>query len=138
MKTVSFVIPLFNEEESVELLLKKLDSISSGHFEIVEYVVVDDGSTDGSFKKLKQFVGKTKRPLKVIRFRKNLGKSAALTVGGRKATGDFVVTLDADLQDEPKEIPKLLGALEKGSDLVIGWRKDRQDPLKKTYFVKDI
>jgi len=131
--TVSIIIPLFNEKESLEHLVRQLEKIEVKKWAFTEYVFVDDGSTDDSFEVLKKLIGKTKRKLILIRFRKNLGKSAALSVGFSETQSDYLATLDADLQDEPHEIPLLLEKLDQGSDLVIGWRKNRQDPGTKKF-----
>ena len=125
--TVSIVIPFYNERESLGELVGQLERVRSDKSVISEYIFVDDGSRDGGFTILKNIRGKIKRRMVLIRFRKNMGKSAAMAVGFAHATGDYLVTLDADLQDEPSEIPKLLGTLEHGSDFVIGWRSDRRD-----------
>jgi glycosyltransferase involved in cell wall biosynthesis len=130
-KTVSIVVPTYNERESITELVAKFEKVDHPKWNILEYVFIDDGSTDGSFAALRALKGKTKRKLILIRFRKNLGKSAALAVGFSHMNGDYFVTLDGDLQDEPSEIPNLLQKLDEGSDFVIGWRKDRQDPYIK-------
>ncbi len=129
-KNVSIVIPLFNEEQSLQELYEKLRNVLTrlGRFEII---FVDDGSTDGSNRVLHELRRKDKR-IKIIRFRRNFGKSAALSVGFEHAEGDSVVTMDADLQDDPEEIPNLINELKKGHDLVSGWKKKRRDPLSKT------
>jgi glycosyltransferase involved in cell wall biosynthesis len=128
---VSIVIPLYNEEESLRELTQKLVSVLTGMRTSYEIIFVDDGSTDGSFQVLKELHGEN-RAIKVIRFRRNFGKSAALSVGFREARGKFVVTMDADLQDDPEEIPGLLQALDDRYDLISGWKKKRHDPLTKT------
>jgi len=128
---VSIVIPLYNEEESLRELTQKLVSVLTGMRTSYEIIFVDDGSTDGSFQVLKKLHGEN-RAIKVIRFRRNFGKSAALSVGFREARGKFVVTMDADLQDDPEEIPGLLQALDDRYDLISGWKKKRHDPLTKT------
>jgi glycosyltransferase involved in cell wall biosynthesis len=128
---VSIVIPLYNEEESLRELTQKLVSVLTGMRTPYEIIFVDDGSTDGSFQVLKELHGEN-RAIKVIRFRRNFGKSAALSVGFREARGKFVVTMDADLQDDPEEIPGLLQALDDRYDLISGWKKKRHDPLTKT------
>ena len=92
---------------------------------------VDDGSTDGSMRVLQDLRGRDRR-IKIIRFRRNFGKSAALSVGFANAAGDIIVTMDADLQDDPEEIPSLINEIKKGYDLVSGWKKKRRDPLSKT------
>jgi glycosyltransferase involved in cell wall biosynthesis len=129
--TVSIVIPLYNERESLSDLVSKLDQVNGPKWKIIEYIFVDDGSTDGSFATLRSLQGKTKRKLVLIRFRKNLGKSAAISVGFKHMHGEYFVNVDADLQDEPAEIPQLLQKLDEGNDFVIGWRKNRKDTLTK-------
>ena len=126
--TLSVVIPLYNEENSLAELhnriILSLQSLSSNY----ELIFVDDGSTDNSFSVLKNLHKKDDR-VKVIRFRKNFGKAAALSAGFKEATGKTIVTIDADLQDLPEEIPALIKKIEEGYDLVSGWKFKRQDPL---------
>lgn len=127
----SIVVPLFNEEESLEIFYKELSSEILKIRVDYEIIFVDDGSTDTSLEILKQ-IAKTDKQVKIYSFRKNNGKAEALTLGFRKAKGDYIVTLDADLQDKPKEIAKLIDkAKEEKWDLVCGWRKERKDPAKK-------
>jgi len=127
---VSVVIPLFNEEQSLRELYDQLRSVlgRAGRYEIL---FVDDGSTDGSARVIHE-LRRRDRHVKIIRFRRNFGKSAALAVGFHHARGNFVITMDADLQDDPNEIPNLLSELKKGYDLVSGWKKKRFDPITKT------
>lgn len=128
---VSVVIPLLNEEESLRELHEQLKSALtriSGNYELI---FVDDGSTDNSFRVLKELRQRNNR-VKAIRFRRNFGKSAALAVGFQKAQGEFVVTMDADLQDDPMEIQNLIRELKGGFDVVSGWKKKRRDPFTKT------
>lgn len=128
---VSVVIPLYNEEESLEELYKRLASVlSNGGYEF-ELIFIDDGSTDGSLGVLESLREKNKR-VKIISFMRNYGKSAALSEGFRVARGDYVITIDADLQDNPEEIPSLIEKLEEGYDLVSGWKVKRKDPITKT------
>ena len=128
---VSIVIPLFNEEGSLKELTESINATMRGSAKSFEIIFVDDGSTDGSFGVLKAL--HTKNPhIKVIRFRRNFGKSAALSVGFKEARGEFVITMDADLQDDPKEIPSLIAAMGDSYDLVSGWKQKRHDPLTKT------
>ena len=131
-KKVSIVVPLYNEEESLKPLyveLKKvLRAINIDH----EIIFADDGSTDKSLSIIKEFAKPDNR-VKYISFRKNYGKAAALQVAFKIATGDAVITMDADLQDEPSEIPNLLKKLDEGYDLVSGWKKKRFDPFIKKY-----
>ena len=127
---ISIVVPVFNEEESIghfyKELLVFLKTFKSEH----EIIFVDDGSTDGSFDELKN-IAKTNKKVRVFSFRKNQGKAEALTLAFEKAKGEYMVTLDADLQDNPSEIEKLLKKIKEGWDVVCGWRKDRKDPLSK-------
>ncbi len=128
---ISVVIPLLNEEDSLteltERVVEQLRKLTTEY----EIIYVDDGSTDSSFSLLKQL--KEKHPqIRIIRFRKNFGKSTALCEGFRKAQGKYVITMDADLQDDPAEIPNLIAKLNDGYDLVSGWKKKRHDPISKT------
>jgi glycosyltransferase involved in cell wall biosynthesis len=124
---LSVVVPLFNEAESLPHLYLALDAALALNGEGSELIFVDDGSTDGSFEVLKALRSKDER-VKVIQLRANQGKTAALAVGFREAQGEVIATLDADLQDDPKEIPRFLAKLEEGYDLVSGWKAQRQDP----------
>ena len=128
---VSVVVPLYTEEESLRELLDEIENVTKQMGKAYEVIFVDDGSSDGSFEVLKQLHSRHKQ-IKVIRFRRNFGKSAALSVGFREAAGEFVITMDADLQDDPKEIPTLIEAMGDSYDLVSGWKKRRHDPLSKT------
>lgn len=128
--TVSIVVPFYNEQESLAELVKKFERVKPGSWDIIEYIFVDDGSLDDGFTVLKSLRAKAKRSMVLMRFRKNMGKSTALSAGFSRARGEYIVTLDADLQDEPAEIPKLLTAL-RTYDVAIGWRKNRQDTFTK-------
>jgi glycosyltransferase involved in cell wall biosynthesis len=120
---ISIVVPVFNEEESLDSFYKVLsENISSS----TEIIFIDDGSRDKSLKILKELASKNKK-IRIFSFRKNQGKAEALTLGFQKAKGEKIVTLDADLQDRPEEIDKLIKKLDEGFDLVSGWRKDRKD-----------
>ena len=126
---ISIVIPVLNEEESIEKLYKKiLESLVS--YSSWEIIFVDDGSYDNSYNVIRNIVGTDKR-VKAIQLLKNFGKAAALSEGFKLVKGKYVVTIDADLQDDPKEIPNLVSKLETGYDLVSGWKIDRQDPWTK-------
>lgn len=128
---LSVVVPLYNEELSLRELydtLRRALNFTGGRHEIL---FVDDGSTDGSNRVLRDLRGRDSR-VKIIRFRRNYGKSAALSVGFQHAKGDYVVTMDADLQDDPNEIPRLISEMKKGYDLVSGWKRKRFDPITKT------
>ena len=128
---VSVVIPLLDEEESLGELYTQIVNAATALGKPFEMIFVDDGSTDGSFSILESLHAKDPR-VKVIRFRRNFGKSAALSVGFREAQGKFVVTMDADLQDDPAEIPSLIEMLGQGYDLISGWKQTRHDPITKT------
>ena len=128
---ISVVIPLYNEEGSLRELHRELRSTLGRMGVRYDYWFIDDGSTDGSFQVLKD-LRRTDPRVKIIRFRRNYGKSAALSTGFAHAQGDIVVTMDADLQDDPAEIPALKRKLDDGYDLVSGWKKSRKDPLSKT------
>ncbi len=129
-KKVSIVIPLLNEEESLRTLYneikKAMRGISSDH----EIVFVDDGSTDKSLNTIKE-LARADNKIYYISFKTNYGKSAALQVAFKQVTGDAVITMDADLQDDPSEIPNLLKKLADGYDMVSGWKKKRHDPFIK-------
>lgn len=126
---ISVVIPLLNEEHSLrELTSKIIEAISGKSFEII---FVDDGSTDSSWRIIKE-LGIEYDFIKGISFRRNHGKSDALQAGFDVATGRYIVTIDADLQDDPYEIPELIEMLNDGADLVSGWKKVRHDPISKT------
>lgn len=127
---ISIVIPLKDEEESLEELCGRLIKVLDGVGKSYELIFIDDGSTDGSFQILEKLHGQDTR-IKVVQFRANFGKATALQAGFDVACGDIVFTMDADLQDDPKEIPLFLAKLDEGYDLVSGWKKKRQDPLTK-------
>lgn len=127
---LSFVLPAKNEEDSIVSLYREIVGVVEKLGNPLEIIFVDDGSTDTSFEKMSQLHKKDKR-VKVVRFRGNFGKSAALQVGFDHAKGDVVFTMDADLQDNPKEIPDFLAKLDAGYDLVSGWKRERHDPVTK-------
>lgn len=129
---LSIVIPAYNEEESLQALLDELREVLQSLGHPYELICIDDGSTDGSFAILQRQYAADPKHVRVIRFRRNFGKTAALSVGFKRARGDVVVTMDADLQDDPHELPKLLSKLNEGYDLVTAWREHRQDPASKT------
>jgi glycosyltransferase involved in cell wall biosynthesis len=128
---ISIVVPLYNEEGSLRELFEKLEEVMRSLGDNYEYIFVDDGSTDGSMAILTELFDKSDH-VKVISFRRNYGKSAALNVAFKEARGDYVITMDADLQDDPAEIPALLESINQGNDLVSGWKRDRKDPWTKT------
>ncbi|MDO8657822.1 MAG: glycosyltransferase family 2 protein [Candidatus Levybacteria bacterium] len=127
---ISVVVPVFNEEESLEAFYKELIIVIPILDKNYEIILVDDGSGDKSLGILKSISSKNKN-VKIFSFRRNQGKSEALTYGFEKSSGEYVVTLDADLQDKPSEISKILDKAKKENfDLVCGWRKDRKDSVK--------
>jgi glycosyltransferase involved in cell wall biosynthesis len=128
---LSVVIPLLNEEGSLRELHQQLRQVLGRMNMRYEILFIDDGSTDRSFNVLRD-LKRSDRHIRVIRFRRNYGKSAALAVGFEKAQGSLVITMDADLQDDPAEIPALRRKLDEGYDLVSGWKRIRHDPLTKT------
>ena len=129
---ISIVVPLYNEEESLPELVQWIDKVCVEHKFSYEIVMIDDGSKDKSWEIVEDL--KTKFPtIKGIKFRRNYGKSAALNTGFKATEGDVVITMDADLQDSPEEIPELYRMIkEEGFDIVSGWKKKRYDPLSKT------
>jgi len=132
---LSVIIPVYNEEESLPELFGALEGVMKENGWDYEYIFVDDGSVDLSLAVLRELHERSER-VKVISFRRNYGKSAALSVGFKQARGDVVVTIDADLQDDPLEIPNLLKRLNQGSDLVSGWKRSRKDPWTKLFLSK--
>ncbi|HEX3019530.1 MAG TPA: glycosyltransferase family 2 protein [Chitinispirillaceae bacterium] len=133
MRKVSIVVPLHNESESLPLLVKAISEVmGSSGFEY-EIVFVDDGSTDNSFDVLKELRVQYGSFLRLFRFSRNYGKSAALSVGIKQALGDVIITMDADLQDDPVAIPEMLKKIDEGWDVVSGWKKKRFDPVSFTF-----
>ncbi|MBU1370834.1 MAG: glycosyltransferase family 2 protein [Bacteroidetes bacterium] len=129
---VSIVVPLLNEEESLPELAKWINQVVTAENLSCEIIFVDDGSTDDSWKVI-QTIAKSQQGIKAIRFRRNYGKSAALNEGFKMAEAEVVITMDADLQDSPEEIPALVKMIrEEGWDMVSGWKKKRHDPISKT------
>lgn len=126
---ISVVVPVMNEEESLPTFYTRLKGVLFHLGQSHEIIFVDDGSTDNSLEMLKDLTKKDKT-IRIFSFRRNQGKAEALTLGFQKAEGDTVVTLDADLQDRPEEIHKLLEKMQEGYEVVSGWRKDRKDKAK--------
>lgn len=129
MPQVSIVIPCYDEEETIPRLCAALDDAVAklvGAGRPTEVIIIDDGSHDGSYARLKE--ASLQRPwLRVVRFRRNFGQTAAMAAGFDRARGQYIVPMDADLQNDPDDIPLLLARLEEGYDVVSGWRKDRKD-----------
>ena len=129
---ISVVIPSYNEAESLPELCSWIDRVLSDHSLSYEVVIIDDGSTDNSWSVIKK-ISKLNKKIKGVRFRRNYGKSAALNIGFAKSEGNVVITMDADLQDSPDEIPELFRLINDDSwDMVSGWKKKRYDPISKT------
>ncbi|WP_343534383.1 glycosyltransferase family 2 protein [Pedobacter sp.] len=129
---ISVVVPLYNEEESLPELIAWIDEVMQKHQFSYEAVFVDDGSTDRSWQVITELKQKF-ASIKAVKFRRNYGKSAALNVGFAAAQGDVVITMDADLQDSPDEIPELYRRIKEESyDVISGWKKKRYDPITKT------
>src|SRR5215468_227497 len=123
---LSVIVPVFNEEESITPLVEALISVLGRIEHNFEIIFVDDGSADRSVERLASAAA-AHPEIKVIEFRCNAGQTAALMAGIDHASGDTIVTIDADLQNDPEDIPMLLSKLDEGADVVSGWRKDRQD-----------
>lgn len=130
-RVLSVVIPLVNEEENLRPLYTELRKVLASLDKEHEIIFVDDGSSDDSFTILEDLHNKDEA-VKVIQFRRNFGKAAALSAGFKYANGDLIITMDADLQDDPKEIPNFVNKLDEGYDLVSGWRFKREDSFSKT------
>ncbi len=129
---ISVVIPLFNEEESLKELCEWIVRVMNQNNYSYEIILIDDGSTDSSWKEIESLSASNKQ-IKGIKFRRNYGKSAALNEGFIASQGRVIITMDADLQDSPDEIPGLYSMIaEQGFDLISGWKKKRYDPISKT------
>lgn len=127
---ITAVIPVLNEHESLARLHAELTSVARDQGYELEIVLVDDGSTDRSWEEIERLAAEDSR-IKAIRFRRNFGKAAALSAGFTAATGELVFTLDADLQDDPAEIPRFVEEIVAGRDVVSGWKRTRHDPWHK-------
>ena len=132
---ISVVIPLYNEEESLAELSSKLEKVFENMKCNYEVIFIDDGSTDNSFARIKD-INRRNQKFHCIKLRRNYGKSAALAKGCQSAKGSIVITMDADLQDDPDEIPELVKVINSGYDLVSGWKKIRYDPFIKKHTSK--
>jgi glycosyltransferase involved in cell wall biosynthesis len=124
---LSLIIPVYNEEENLPLLYSAIDQALTPVKDTWEVIFVDDGSRDGSFDVLRSLVEKDPEHVRVLSFRRNFGQTAAIAAGLDHACGEIIVLLDADMQNDPADIPMLLAKLDEGYDLVSGWRKDRKD-----------
>src|SRR5581483_6533660 len=130
---LSIVVPVMNEQESVRLLFEKLSLQLEQLGKRYEVIFVDDGSTDNTFQELKKLHDEHPDIVRVVRFRRNFGKTPALVAAFSRCRGEIIFTMDGDLQDDPQEIPRFLEKLDEGYDLVSGWKFPRLDPLSKTF-----
>jgi glycosyltransferase involved in cell wall biosynthesis len=127
---LSIIIPVYNEEQSLRPLFDKISSaIGSANLVPYEIIFVDDGSTDASWKTMDALAAENHGTVRAIKLRRNFGKAAALSAGFKNSSGDIIFTMDADLQDDPAEIPHFIEKINEGCDLVSGWKKNRRDPL---------
>lgn len=129
-RLISIVVPVFNERESLATLHGEIDESARRHGLQVELVFVDDGSRDGSWEVIRDLSARDPR-VHALRFRTNFGKAAALSAGFKEVRGPICMTMDADLQDDPHEIPRFVHAIDDGLDVVSGWKKKRNDPFYK-------
>jgi len=127
---LSIVVPVYNERESLDALHRELSEVAAAQGYDLDVIFVDDGSTDGSWEAIRRLAAEDDR-VRGVRFRRNFGKAAALSAGFERARGELVMTLDADLQDDPHEIPRFLAEIEKNLDVISGWKKVRHDPWHK-------
>jgi len=132
---LSIVVPLYNESENIPILYAEIKNVMRKLNKKYEVIFIDDGSTDRSYEELEK-VYKTDKFVKIIKFRKNFGQSAAMNSGFFHSKGNVVIVMDADLQNDPKDVPKLLDKLNEGYDVVSGWRFMRSDPVSKKLFSK--
>lgn len=124
---LSIVIPVYNEESTIRLLCHQIKNVLDGLEENAEIIAVDDGSTDNTYNLLRELQNEIKE-VRIIRLRANFGQTAALSAGFDNAKGSIIITMDADMQNDPNDIPKLLDKMKEGYDVVSGWRKHRKDP----------
>ena len=127
MQTLSLIVPVYNEEQNLPILVEAIQKALDPLPYLWEVVLVDDGSVDGSLRVLAELAAKLPDRLRVISFRRNFGQTAAISAGLDRACGEIIVLLDADMQNDPADIPMLLEKLDEGYDLVSGWRKKRRD-----------
>ncbi|MCH8208640.1 MAG: glycosyltransferase family 2 protein, partial [Nitrospinae bacterium] len=134
---ISIIVPVFNEQENIQVLYDKLVEVMGKSGESFEIIFINDGSEDESGKILVEISGKDPRA-KVIHFGKNFGQTAAFMAGVAHAKGEVIVPIDADLQNDPEDIPRLLAKLNEGYDVVSGWRKDRKDSSIRRNFLSRV
>ena len=128
MRLVSIIVPLYNEEDNVQLLYDELCAVAARIKDNVEFVFVNDGSKDKTLERIRQVTAGDPRAI-VVEFRRNFGQTAAMAAGFDYASGDIVALMDGDLQNDPAELPAMIAKLDEGYDMVAGWRKNRQDAL---------
>lgn len=132
LRSLTIVVPLFNEQQSLEDLQHQVSNVCQQHHLVAELLLIDDGSTDDSWGVIER-LSHSQSWVRGVRLRRNFGKAAALAAGFERSSGDYVITMDADLQDDPREIPRLLDRLDAGLDVVSGWKKTRHDPWHKIF-----
>lgn len=137
IRAISVVVPIFNESDSIDVLLTATGKVLRLVDIPFEIICVDDGSSDGSVERLRRWIER-EPSLRIIRFRRNYGQTAALMAGIDHASGDVIVTMDADLQNDPEDIPRLIERIEAGSDVVCGWRKHRKDAAIRRNFISRV
>jgi len=130
---ISVIIPAYNEVDNVEPLAKELVDVLGAYGKPFEIVFVDDGSSDGTAERVLRLKDRFKQ-LRLVQMRRNFGQSSAMDAGFKHAEGKLLVPMDADLQNDPRDIPRMIAELGKGFDVVVGWRKHRKDPLMKKAF----
>lgn len=131
MRSLSIIVPVYNESDSLQALAEGIMQHIPAGVTCAQLLFVDDGSTDASFQVIRS-LSESYPCVRAVRFPVNCGKAAALEAGFSHSTGDIVITMDADLQDDPKEIPRFIAKLDEGYDLVSGWKEQRRDPWHKT------
>ena len=130
---ISVVIPAYNEQDNLEPLYKRIKEALDKFKKKYEIIFIDDGSRDRTFEVLSN-LRKKDNSVKIIRFRRNFGQTASWDVGFKNASGEYIITMDADLQNDPADIPLLFDKLKEGYDVVSGWRVDRKDSFSKKIF----
>lgn len=133
---ISIIVPVYNEKDSIAPLYESIKKTILPLGKTYEVIFIDDGSSDNSLEVLEELYLQNKHNIKVVSFRGNHGKSAALSCGMKEAQGDVIITMDADMQNDPRDIPNMLSKLNEGYGLVSGWRRERKDPFSKIFFSK--
>ena len=136
LPSISVVVPVFNEQDNVSPLMERLFAVLDTLDNSSEVIAIDDGSRDETVERLRE-AAKRYPNLRVVKFRRNHGQTAAMQAGIDFATGEVIIPIDADLQNDPEDIPRLLEKMDEGYDVVSGWRKNRQDAAIRRNFLKD-